>query len=133
MRGHAAKIAVGRQHGQVVSNAQLREKNVDRAHLNPIPSASIPQFSGVDVVVTTRDHQRHGRESSLNLLPRFRPREALQKLLYHETCAYNNLAAVDGPGQSDDFRQARRRIAAQRERPYARINEQAQSRERSAL
>ena len=66
-------------------------------------------------------------------LARFGPRKPLQKLLYHQTGRNDCIAGGDCTIEGLHLGHLRRRIATERERPNTGVDEQSQSRERSAL
>ena len=59
--------------------------------------------------------------------------KTLEQLLQHHAGRENRLAGFEGPSQPFHLRRRRRDIAAQRQRPYAGINKQAQLGVRSAV
>ncbi len=54
MGSDAFKIAVGREHRQVVANAKLGQKRIDSADLHTGAAANIPQLRGADVILAIR-------------------------------------------------------------------------------
>ena len=67
-----------------MSYAQLSEEGVNRPDLYSCPAASIPKFSGSDMILTLRLNQRKRRESFDDLSAGLGAVEALQKFLQHK-------------------------------------------------
>jgi hypothetical protein len=44
VNGHVSEIMISCEHGQIVTNAQLGEKSIDRSDPDAAPSAAISQF-----------------------------------------------------------------------------------------
>jgi hypothetical protein len=128
-----SKIVVACQHRQVMSNAQLRQKGIDRSDLHTLPAASVPQTRRLNMIVPIRHHQGYRGEPVKNLIPGLRAGEPLQKLLQNETCRNDGFAISYSFDQSSDFACRRRRIAPERERPNACVHKKRQARVRSAL
>jgi hypothetical protein len=56
--GNVREILVRGQHCQVVANAQLRQKRVDRPDLHALSAAAVPQLRRIDVIVAIRHDER---------------------------------------------------------------------------
>src|ERR1700724_3587523 len=82
--GDMAKVSVGRQHRQVVTDAKLRQQCVDRTDLNTISATTVSQFRCVGMVLPIGHQKRQRREAIEYPLARSRPGKALQKLLQNE-------------------------------------------------
>jgi hypothetical protein len=131
--GNVAKIMVGREHCQVMSEAKLRQQSVDCANLNSTAPTPIFQRGGVDVIVSSRRQQRQGGKA-LNYLGAVPwPRKSLQKFLKHKAGGQNRLACNERPPQCLCLWDRSRHVAPEGQRPHAGIDKQAQSRLRSAL
>jgi len=52
--GHVPEVIVGRQHPQVVTDAQLGQEGIDRSDLYPGTPTTISQLCGRDVIVSIR-------------------------------------------------------------------------------
>lgn len=126
------EVLVGGQHGQLVPDAKLREERVDGCRLDALATAAITNVGGADVILTVGDEKRQRAEALDDPAMRFGLREALQQLLEHQTRADDG-AVFQGVLQVTDFRQIRRRIPPQRQRPDTRVDEHTQSRALSAL
>jgi hypothetical protein len=120
---YAFKIIVGREHGQTVMDAKLRQQRVYRADLRTRTSTRITQFRCLDVVVAIRNKERNRGKPVQDLSAGARARKALQKLLQHKPGRQNGLTGFDRANQSTRLRRLRRRIAPQRKRPYAGVDE----------
>jgi len=133
MSRDAAKIAIRREHGQIVAHTKFCQKRIDGADLHAGAPTSIAQFGRVNMVLPVRDDERQGGETIEYLRPRPRPRETLQQLLQDQSGRQDDILALQGAPQRADFGRLRRAIPAERQRPYARVDEQAQSRLRARL
>lgn len=133
MSRDAAEIAICREHGQIVAHAKLRQKRIDGADLHAGAPTSVAQFGGVNMVLSVRDDERQGGEAIEYLRPRPGPREPLQQLLQDQSGREDDILALQGAPQRVDFRRLRRAIPAEGQRPYARVDEEAQSRLRARL
>src|SRR4051812_12437362 len=67
--GDAREILVGGQHREVMANAQLRQKRVDRPDLDALSAAVIPQLRRINVIVTIRHDERQRRKALQYLGP----------------------------------------------------------------
>ena len=133
MPGDMAKVSIGRQDREVVTDAKLRQQCVDRTDLNTAPATSVSQLGGIDVVLPGRRQKRQRREAIEDPLGRSGPGKALQKLLQNQAGGEQRLTGLSRAHQFAYFRRREGRIAAKCQRPDAGIDEQAQWRERSAL
>lgn len=127
------EIVVGCQQHQVVTNAELRDYRVDRADLQAGAPATIAQFRSVDVIQPVRSQERQRRKTVNNVLSRPRAGKPLQQFLQDQTRDYNRFTTFERVAQYANLRDGRNLVAAERERPDARIDEQDHRRERSAL
>ena len=114
-------------------HAKLRHESINRTDLCPGSPTPISQISSVNVVIAIGDEERYCGKPIQNFRPSFRTRKALKDLLEHEARCNNRLARFNRSDQRLHFRHRSRRIAPERKRPNACVNEQAQSRRRSAL
>lgn len=129
----AREIGIGREELQFMANAELGEDRVDRSHLDSSPPGTIANLGGFKVVVTVGCDERKSSESGDDRLLRARPLESLQDLLIDEARRNNELAVCQRSLQGAHLDEVGRWVAAKSQRPDARVNEQAQSRERSCL
>jgi hypothetical protein len=129
----AAEIAVGRQHGQVVAQAELRQQGIHRSDLHALATAMVPQRRGLNVILTIRHDQRQGRKPRDDLIPAPGTGKTLQQFLQHEASGEQRLAGFERPDQHTDFRNPVRLVAPQRERPDAGVHKETHARLRSAL
>lgn len=116
-----------------MSKAKLCQERIDRSNLNTCLPAAVPRRGGLNMIVAIRHNERYRGKAVQNLRAGFRTREALQKLLENKACGHEHLACFDGTGERLDLLGLRRRVTPKRERPNAGIDEEAQSRLRSAL
>jgi hypothetical protein len=116
-----------------VSDAKLRQQGIYRPDLNSGTAANISEFGCLDVVFTIGRQQWHCRKSVQNQSPIPWPGKTLQQLLEDETGCHQGLAGLDGANEYADFRRFRWNVTPKRQRPNAGVNEQGQSRARSAL
>jgi hypothetical protein len=127
-----SEVVIASKHRQVVTDAQLCQQGIDRSDLHAAASAAIAQLRCPNVILSTGNQQGNGSKPGQYSIAGLWGREALKKLLQDKAGRENCLAAVVGLDQSPCLRR-RRRIAPKGQRPRAGINEQAQSRLRSAL
>lgn len=109
------EIIVGRQQGQAMTNAKLRDQGVDRADLNAMAPAGIAQCRGFDMVLAVGRNHRQRSKAFDNLLDCARAREALQQLLQDDARSYHDTCALQGQAQCTHLWQIGNRVAAQRE------------------
>jgi len=64
-----AKITVGRQHNQIVTDAELGEQRINSSDLNAAAAARIAELGRIDMVIARRDDHRKGGEEFQNLRP----------------------------------------------------------------
>ena len=131
--GNSTEIGVGRQHCQIVTYAQLREESVNCSDLHAASATAISQFGRVDVILAIRRYHWNGRKSFEDLIAGLRACKPLEKILKDEAGRQDNLVGLDCPDQRTDLSRWIRRVAPQRERPDAGVDEEAQSRPRPAL
>jgi hypothetical protein len=133
LAGNVPKIVVGREHGQVMTKAKLRQQRIDGSNLQARAPTAVSELRGPNVIVAIRHDERHGGKPIQNLCAGFRTREALQQLLQDKAGRQDRLAGIKGAKQRLHLGRWSGRIAPERQRPDAGIDEEAQSRARSAL
>lgn len=116
-----------------MAQAKLREQNVNCASLNACSPAVIPQLSGFDMIVAIRRQERYRGKSLQNLRASSWARETRQKLLKDEARGKQHLAHLDGLNERPHFLGRGWLVATKRQRPDAGVDEESQSRARSAL
>jgi len=127
------KIGVGREELQFVANAELGEDRVDGSYLDSPPPPAIANLRGFEVVVTIgRDERKSGEPGDDRLLCA-RPMEPLENLLVDESRRNNEFTVRQRSLEGAHLEEAGRWVAAQRQRPYAGVDEETQARERSCL
>lgn len=133
VRGDPREVLVRRQHRQLVPDAELSKESVDGADLDAPAPACRANVGSSDVVVAIRHEQRESGESVDDPFAGPGAAEALEQLLEDEPGRHDLLSVFERPGESVDGGKRRRPVAPKRERPDARLDEQRQARERSAL
>ncbi len=131
--GDVPEVVVSRQQRQPVTDAQPGEQSVNRSDLDARTAAAVLQLGGPDVIVSVRNNEGNGRKAFKNLLTSRWSGKALQDLLQHQAGGDHGVSGFECPDQCAHFFGRRRTIASQRQRPYTGVDEQRQSRERSAL
>ena len=63
MPGREREVAVGRQHHEVMADAQLCQQGVDGAELHAVAAALVPERGGADVIVAVGSDRRQRREA----------------------------------------------------------------------
>ena len=116
-----------------MSDAQLSDQCVDRAHLYPGPPAVIPELRGFDVIAPIGTKRRERIESCDDLPTRFGTGKSLQQFLKYKAGRDDDDAAFERLPQGADLGNRRSGVAAKCKRPNARVDKQAQGRERSDL
>lgn len=114
--------------------AKLDEQGVDGPDLNSAAAAGVANLRGFDVILPVRLDEPEGAKAFDELSPSLRPCKALQQLLQHETGREDLISAEQSIPERSHLRRGLFGIAAQRERPDARVDQQAHRlRARSAL
>jgi len=113
--------------------AQLCQNCINGLNLHPGTATAISQVRSCNVIVSRGNEQGDSRKTVQDLFAIARTRKALQKLLQDEASGKNRLAGLDRLNQRPHLFCRRGRAAPQRKGPNASINEDAQSRVRSAL
>lgn len=127
------EVRVGREHRQLESDAELGEQSVDGAELYSATPAVVPEVGGGDVIVAFGTQEGQGGEAVDDGGASARAAEALEELLEHQARREDRLAGAQSRAKTFHLGRCVWCIATQRERPHARVDEQAQSRDRSAL
>jgi hypothetical protein len=133
MLRHKSKIRIGREHRQIMPDAKLRQQGIDRTDLDTASPASVSQCGRVDVIAAVRGQERQSGEPRNDLFARSWAGKALQQFLKYQAGRQNRLTSADRLAQCGYFRERRRHVTSESQRPNAGIDEQAQSRLRSAL
>ena len=94
-----AKVSVGCQHRQVVTEAELRQQRIDGADLNAAASAFVSQFGRVHMIAPVGDQQWQCGEAIEKLCTVSRSDEPLQKLLQNEPGRREFLTGFDSTDQ----------------------------------
>ncbi len=127
------EIPVSTEHHELVPNAKLREKRIDRSDLKAAAAALVTKVCSSNVIFALGHDQWKGSESIQDLRSRFRAAESLEKFLKNQASGKDRSLALEGLGQEVHARIAVTPIPAQGERPDTCINEDLQLRDRAAL
>ena len=131
--GDPRKVRVGGEQPELVADAKLGTDRVDGADLNAPPPGAIANLRGLEVVVAIGCQEGQGAEACHDRLLVPGTVKSLKELLIDEASGGDELAFGERSLQRADLRHIGWPVAAQRQRPDARIDEEAQSRERSRL
>jgi len=77
MRSDPAKVVVGSEQRQFVTDAELREQRIDRADLQAGTTAAVTQVRRVDVILADRREERERRKPVDNVFPGTRAGKSL--------------------------------------------------------
>ena len=117
------EVVVGREQGQVMTNAKLRQQRVDRAYLNAGPTTGVAQLRGVDVIMPIwADNWQRGKSLD-DVLARARAGETLKQLLQNEARRDDHLVTPKGTAQREHLRSGAILVSPESERPDAGVNE----------
>jgi len=133
LTGGEFEVVVGTEKRQVVPNAQLSKQRVDCADLNSRSATGVAEFGGCNMVFAIRLQQWKRCEALNDLCSGLRSGESLKQFLENQPGRNDDIGAHKGVLELLNCRFGGRGIAAQGERPNARVNQQSHDRERSAL
>ena len=133
MRGNAPEVFIGRQHCELVMDAELCEQRVDGTDLHTGPTTAVAQLRGSDVIFPVRAEERQSPEPVNDVLTRAGSGKTLQQFLQDQPRGHDRFAAFESAAQRIDLWDGGDLIATKRERPDARIDEERHRRDRSAL
>jgi hypothetical protein len=119
------EVLVRRQQHEIVPSTKLNEQGIDRADLDTVSATGVTNLGCLDVIFPIRLEECDGAEALDELGACLRPREALQKFLQDETGGEDLIGAEKRASQDGHLGLRLRVVAAQRQRPDARIDEQA--------
>jgi hypothetical protein len=128
MLGDMAKVSIGRQDREVVTDAKLRQQCVDRTDLNAAPATSVSQLGGVDVVLPCRHQKRQCREAIEDPLGRSGPAEPCRS-----SCRTKPVVSSASPASIARINSRTSGAEEGASQRNASDDEQAQLRERPAL
>ena len=131
--GDSSEVFVGRQHREIVADAELCEQGIDGCDPEPVFAALIAQVGGVHVIATIGNEEGQRAEALDDSLAVTGLEKTLQQLLQDEPGGEYLGAAFERLGQVRHLGAAGRRVATQGQRPDAGIDKQVHRRERSAL
>ena len=127
------KIVVSGQHLEIVSDTEAGEQRVHGAKLNARPAAAVANLGRFHVRVSVRTHERDDREALEDGVVGASAAEALKQLLQNEARRGHGLASEESLLEAPKLVGLIVVIPSQGERPDARVDEEIQGRERSAL
>jgi hypothetical protein len=128
------KVVVRVQQNQVMSATELDQQCVDASDLDSAAATGISDLGGFHVVLAVRYQESQGRKPLYKLISRPGSGETLKKLLKYQTGREYLIGAKERVAQRRHLGRALHCIAAKRERPHARVDEETHRlRERSAL
>ena len=113
MRRGEAKIVVGRQQRQFVTDAELRNHGVYCADLYTGTTTAIAQLCSVDVILPVGSQERQSRKPVNDVFTRTRAGKSLQQFLQDETCGNNGFATFESVAQYPYLRGSRGLVAAE--------------------
>ena len=109
-----AEVRVGRQEGELEADAELCEEGVDRAHLEPVPPAVVPQIRGCDVILALGSKTGKRGEPIDDRVACLRAAKALQELLKNEPGREYGFSPAERLPETGDLGREMRGVAAQR-------------------
>ena len=127
------EVVVGREQGQVMTYAELRQQGVDRAHLNACTTADVAQLRSVDVILPVRAEERQRGKTLDDVFACTRSGETLKQFLQNEPRGHDDLVALEGVAQRANLRGGGDLVPTEGEGPDAGVDEQCHPRDRSAL
>lgn len=133
MASNAGTVFVACEHHQVMAHTERGQECIDGANLHPRAPAAIPQARRSNMIVAVGNEERDRGKSIQDVLACLGARKALKNFLENEPRRDNRLSGFDGANERTDLSRRSRRIAPKCERPDARVDEESQSRLRSAL
>lgn len=101
--GDACEILVGRQHCQLVPDAELSKQRVEGADLDAAPPTAVPQIGGLPMIFAIGIEKRNRAEPIEDLRGRPRPGKALKQFLQDQPGGGDRLPGFEGPNQRADF------------------------------
>ena len=95
MGGDVMEISISRQHRQLVAQAELCQKGIDRANLDTRTATFVAQLRRLDVIGPVGGKHRQRSEAIEDAGTVARSGEALQQLLQYKTGGDQHLARFD--------------------------------------
>lgn len=97
------EVAVSREELKLVSNAQLSDESVDRAHLDAFSPAQVPQLGCFDMILHVGCDERKNREMPHDLIAGHGTLEPLQKFLEDQPCGEDGVTHLERPCEERDI------------------------------
>lgn len=119
------KILVRRQQNQFMPATELDEQGIHGSDLDATTATGVANLGRFDMVLPVWLQERERGESFDNLDARLRPRETLQQFLENEPGREHLIRAEQRVPKCGNLRRRVLRIAAQGQRPNARVDEKA--------
>lgn len=117
-----------------MSATELDKQRIDGSDLDSTTATRVSDLGGFNVVFAVRYQESQGREPLHELISRLGPGEALKQLLKYKASGEHLIGTKERVAQGRYFWRALLGVAAQREGPHARVDEQTHGlRDRSAL
>ena len=117
-----------------MSATELDQQRVNGSDLDSATATRVSDLSGFNMVFAVRHQESQGRKPLHKLISRLGPGEALKQLLKYKARREHLIGTKERVAQGGYFWRALLGVAAQREGPHARVDEQTHGlRDRSAL
>ena len=114
--------------------SELDKQSVDGPDLDSATATGVSDLGGFNVVLAVRHQESQGRKPLHELISGLGSGEALKKLLKYKASGEHLIRTKKRVAQSRHLGRALHGIAAKRERPHARVDEETHDlRDRSAL
>lgn len=131
--GDPRESGVRREQAQFVADAELGEDRVDGGYLDAALAGAVAKLGRLVMVVPIGAQEGEGREARHDRPLIAGPVEALKQLLVDEPCGRDQLSLRERALEGAHLGRVGRPVAAQGQGPDARVDEEAQPRERSRL
>lgn len=133
MAGCGAEVIVCGEERVTTSDGQVGDEGIDRANLNTSGTQRVTHASRSHVIFARGCEVLQRSKHLDDLCPGSFRDDALEQFLQNHPGRGDDLTTGERTPQRLDLGHIRRSVPAQRERPNARVDEQAHPRERSAL
>jgi len=134
MLSSGLKVLVRGQQNQVMPASELDQQSVNGPDLDSATATGVSDLGGFNVVLAVRHQESQGRKPLYKLISDLGSGEALKKLLKYKASGEHLIRSKERVAQGRHLGRALHGIAAKRERPHARVDEETHGlRDRSAL
>lgn len=103
MQCRQREIVVGRQEKQIIMDTYLSKQRIDRPQLYSRSPRSIPNFRGIDVILSDRFDKRKRSKSLHNVFVSSRSQETLQQFLQNQPGRYHGFSTAECRAQHSDL------------------------------